>query len=213
MPVADPVDVTRLSPAQLRAIWAIGRRMGWDDERVHREAAEYLYRTERTGTDRTDGTNGGGKLPAVRISRITRHQAKDLIDWFRILAGQPASEGYHTPRMAVTARGELKEYGTPAEQAKLRALAAEMGKDQGWLDRFAVAWLRNVEKNLPRAVVVRGADDLTPGETRRFIVRVEQMARAKREREEAEARQGELFGAGTEDGRARTDTDGHEEDQ
>lgn len=106
-----------LSAAQLKKVWTVARELRWDSEYLH-------WWVE---------TNFGEKS----LRALSRDVARVMIDRMESLVGRVPSKGYRERGFGVRENGELQEYVTPAEIAKLRALRDRAGKTDAWVRGIA----------------------------------------------------------------------------
>lgn len=117
-PLPDISDRIPLTDAQRKKIWALARaELRWDASRLH----EYL-----------DAIVG-----KKHVRSLTRVEGRKVIDRLERLAGRQPNQGYRDRGVAVDETGELQELATPAEAAKIRALAERVGEDEDWACRIA----------------------------------------------------------------------------
>lgn len=127
----QPEDVSAavpLSDAQRRKIWVTARReLGWDALRLH----EWLHATVGTR----------------HVHELSRESARKVIDRLELLLGRKPNRGYRERGLGVDEAGEMVQYATPAELAKLRALGRRIDKGDDYLCRVAIGVLnRHVGK-------------------------------------------------------------------
>jgi hypothetical protein len=146
---------------QIRKIWSLARELGWDRERLHRwmdesfgwKSVAALQRDQAVRMiDRMEWVAGAQR----RGSEGEREQGREGERERGRGEKKKERKGYREFRQTVDAAGKIQYYCTPAQIAKLRALAYRMQWGDMWILRVAA---RKLGRSLTGLVNIK-ADEM-----------------------------------------------------